>query len=521
MASTPPVLDETPPNVTAAAAGPPASPAPVARRWRHRPPLVLGVVAAVVAITWVAVSWSAGWWPFRPAGAATSGQAATAPQLVTVSEGSVSSTVSSESTIEAAATDSLSFAASGTVSDVLVGVGDTVTAGQVVARLDSASLRADVADAQARVSDLEAQIANDEDDLAQYREDQADDADDYDDGDRLEDQLESSRAQLEVARDELAEAETALDGATLVATIDGTVTLVDITAGEQLGSAGTSGTSLSGSATGSGASSATLGSGTNTGLPGAGTTSSSTTAQIEIVSTGRYRVELALDSSDVADVAVGQEVTVREATSSSTGGFGGFPGAGAFPGGGFPGGGATAQQPVGGGTEAVDGGASATGTVVEVSDLADASSGVATYAVVVELDDDRGDLYIGTTVVAEIVVAERTNVLLVPSAAVTTEDGRSTVRVALDGTADGRTETRDVTTGASSGNQLEVTSGLEAGEQVVIDVAGLAGRGGAGGFELPEGLDDGELPGGGRFPGGGGFPGGAPGGPAGPSADDS
>jgi multidrug efflux pump subunit AcrA (membrane-fusion protein) len=112
----------------------------------------------------------------------------------------------------------------------------------------------------------------------------------------------------------------------------------------------------------------------------------------------------------------------------------------------------------------------------------------------------------GRRFIAEITVAERTGVLLIPSASVTTDDGLSTVQLARDGTVDGRTETREVTTGETSGNQIEVTSGLEVGDRVVFEGAGPAGRPGAGGFELPEGFEDGELPGCGRFPGGGDLP---------------
>ena len=125
--------------------------------------------------------------------------------------------------------------------------------------------------------------------------------------------------------------------------------------------------------------------------------------------------------------------------------------------------------------------------MVEVSDIADASSGVASYSVVVEFNDESGDFYVGTTVIAEITVANRTGVLLVPSAAVATENGQSTVQVALDGTADGRVKTRAVTTGETSGNQIEITSGLAAGDQILVELPGFAGVPG-GGFQPPDGL---------------------------------
>lgn len=488
----------------------PMVPRPRRRRWGR---LLVGVlvVAVLAAGAWAVAAWRLDRWPFDGDADQADVAATVTRQVVSVGEGTLTDTVSAESTVEAAHTESLSFSASGTVSAVFVEVGDTVSAGQVVARLDSASLRADVADAQASVTELEAQIHNYSVELWEYREDNEDDPDEYDEGDKLADQIASSEARLAVANDNLADAEHALDGAVLTATIDGSVTAIDINEGEELGSDGSGGTTLTGSETGSGASSSTLGAGGSV-LPGAATSSSDNSgAQVEIVSAGLYKVELSLDSADIEGVEVGQQVTISEATSSSTGfpGLpGGFPGGGlpggvgGFPGGGFPGG----EDGEAVGPEAVADGASTTGTVVEVSDIADASSGVATYSVVVEFTDEAGDFYIGTTVIAEITVSERSGAVLVASNAVTTQGGQSTVEVALDGTAGGPTETRLVTTGESSGTQIEITSGLQAGEQVIVEFSGGPG----GNFQLPDGFGEGGFPGGFQPPEGfgeGGFPG--------------
>ncbi|HRE03760.1 MAG TPA: biotin/lipoyl-binding protein, partial [Ilumatobacteraceae bacterium] len=218
--------------------------------------------------------------------------AASTQQLVAVSEGTIAETVSAESSVVAAATESLSFASSGKVAEVLVAEGDVVTAGQLLARLDSAALRADFAEAQASAASLEAQLENSMVELWEYREDNPDEDDTYDDGDLLEDQIASTQARLAVQYDTLADAMIALAGADLVASIDGTVTTVDLTVGEQLGSGGASGTSMTGSGSGSGNSSGSIGSGAGA-FPGQSSAGGSTsTGQIEIVSTGRYQVEL-------------------------------------------------------------------------------------------------------------------------------------------------------------------------------------------------------------------------------------
>ena len=55
--------------------------------------------------------------------------------------------------------------------------------------------------------------------------------------------------------------------------------------------------------------------------------------------------------------------------------------------------------------------------------------------------------------------------LLVPSAAVRTADGRSVVFVLKDG----RVERRAISVGAASGDQVEVLSGVSAGDRIVVD----------------------------------------------------
>ncbi len=71
----------------------------------------------------------------------------------------------------------------------------------------------------------------------------------------------------------------------------------------------------------------------------------------------------------------------------------------------------------------------------------------------------------GLTVTVDIVVASRTNVLLVPNGAVTKEGLKSYVQVV---NASGGTEKREVTPGISNWQYTEITNGLSEGEQVVV-----------------------------------------------------
>ncbi len=100
--------------------------------------------------------------------------------------------------------------------------------------------------------------------------------------------------------------------------------------------------------------------------------------------------------------------------------------------------------------------------------MADASSGVATYPVTVAFADSSGDFNPGATVTVTITYAEKADAIQVPTRAVTTSGGAATVTVSTDGVAGGATETRTVTTGLTSGIMTEITSGLAAGDQVVL-----------------------------------------------------
>jgi len=71
----------------------------------------------------------------------------------------------------------------------------------------------------------------------------------------------------------------------------------------------------------------------------------------------------------------------------------------------------------------------------------------------------------GLTVTVSIVVEERSDVLLVPNGAITTQAGRTYVQVVSP---DGTTEERAIQTGISDWQYTEVTSGLSEGEEIVV-----------------------------------------------------
>lgn len=101
-------------------------------------------------------------------------------------------------------------------------------------------------------------------------------------------------------------------------------------------------------------------------------------------------------------------------------------------------------------------------SVLRISPRVDAESG--TVKVTLAVADQTGSLRPGMFARARIVYEIRENTLLVPAAAVLAEDAESSVFVVEDGIA----KRRPITTGLESGERIEVISGLEGSEQVIV-----------------------------------------------------
>jgi macrolide-specific efflux system membrane fusion protein len=272
--------------------------------------------------------------------------------------------------------------------------------------------------------------------------------------------------------------------------------------GEQLSSSGTGGTSTSGSGSGSGQSNNSLGNGSRGGTGSSSSSSSSSTGEIQVISTGQFTVQLGISDLDVKNLAAGQAatITLSSATNSGNGrGFGGFGGGGGFAqrlanggGGGGGGTGASGASGTSGASAALAAVAPASGTVTSVGRVATASSGVASYPVVVSFSTTTGEFNPGATASVSIVYNQIADAIQVPTRAVTFSGGQSTVTVSNNG----KRSTRTVTTGITSGGMIQITSGLSDGEEVVVSTPTVTGGGNGTGS-------------GGRLNGASGFPGGA------------
>jgi macrolide-specific efflux system membrane fusion protein len=380
------------------------------------------------------------------AGAAAGGWAATRPtaasapsyRLVTASRTTLRQTLSVTGTIEPATTKTLGFTASGQVTTVDATVGEHVTEGETLAILDSASLRAQAAQAQATLAGAQSRLSQD-------RSSDAPSA-----------QLAADEASVSAAQSQVDSANDALSGATLTSPVDGIVTTVGLTAGEQLtggaGASGASGGGGGGSGGGQSDGGQSDGGGSDGGSGGSGGSGTSGTSggsgsgssgSITVVSANDV-INASVNASVVDQIKTGDQVTIS--------------------------------------TEGTAGPVS--GTVASIGLIASVSSGVATFPVVIDVTGTPSGLYAGASATASIVYNQLTNVIAVPAAAVTVVGGKTVVYTMTDG----RQVPRPVTTGLTTGGMTRITGGLTAGEQVVLNITTInlgPGSGNGGGLVGP------------------------------------
>jgi multidrug efflux pump subunit AcrA (membrane-fusion protein) len=431
-------------------------PAALARQAK-RPVVVVGVVLVLVG--------GAIYFGYRSAHHTTA-TPTSLERIATVTTGTIRQTVATSGTLEPADTEDLSFAVSGKVTAVNVKAGQTVAAGAVLATIDSAALQSQVTQAQATVASNQAKLSSDTTAGATSA------------------QLAADQANLDAANGSLATAQASLAGASLVAPIAGTVSVVNLTVGEQLGSSGNGSVGLTGTGSNSG----------RTGAPSSGTgaasssSSTSSSPEVEVISTGSFVVNLNVDDTQISRLAVGQAATVTPST--ATGAIGGRfranattttvpdPSASTVP--------AAARTAV-----------TATGTVTSVGQVASSSSGVSSFPVVVTVAGSPAGFYSGATVLVAITYNQLANVVEVPTAAINQSGGQSTVTV----TNNGAKSTQVITTGVASGGMTQVLTGLSPGDQVVITLPAATASSGA--TARTGAANTGGFGGGGNFPAGG------------------
>ncbi|MFF5230480.1 efflux RND transporter periplasmic adaptor subunit [Dactylosporangium sp. NPDC000521] len=164
--------------------------------------------------------------------AAQASQTTTRTRVVAVTQGTVSQTVSASGSVASSATANANFTSSGTVTEVDVKVGDVVTKGQVLAKIDPTAANASLSTAKANLTAAKAA-------LTRAENNNADDA-----------TIASAEAQVATAQANVTSAQTTVNGTVLTAPIAGTVTAVNGAVGSASSSSGSSSGSSGGGGTG-------------------------------------------------------------------------------------------------------------------------------------------------------------------------------------------------------------------------------------------------------------------------------
>ncbi len=318
-------------------------------------------------------------------------------QTLTLSATTLKTTVSASGTLEPEREADLSFS-SGTVTAVLVGIGDTVTAGQTLATIDPAALRIAYQSAIADLSAAQATLTTVEDSSSSTTA-----------------AIKVASATVQVKQNAVATAKANLATATMTAPFDGIVAQVNIATGDTTSSGGTA----SGAGTTSGSSS---------------TKSSSSSAGIVVISKGTFTVSTTVSNTDVASIKRGLQAVITPT----------------------------------GATTAVYGTVSSVGVVATTSS---GTSGSSTFPVTISVTGTHPELLAGSAVTVDIVTAQYTDVIAVPTQSLTTASGTTTVKKLVDG----QEVATLVTTGAVVGSSTVITEGLSEGDQIVVANGRVAG----------------------------------------------
>ncbi|MEU0091034.1 HlyD family efflux transporter periplasmic adaptor subunit [Kribbella sp. NPDC006257] len=396
--------------------------------------------------------------------------ASTTRPSTTVSRGDVTASVSSSGTLASPQTASPQFETSGTVTAVLVKVGQVVAKGAAIARIDPAAAQRAV-----RIAEQNQTASADSVTAAEQTLEDAQDAVDAaeatptptpSNGQQTQSQsggqspevaLSNAKASLARAKADKEQADQNLEGAqadlaatTLKAPIAGTITAINGSVGSVAG-----GSSGSSGGTGTGGTGATGSSGSTT------SSTASSGGFVDISDLKSLQVVASFPEADAIKIKAGQSATV---------------------------------------TLNAEPGTNLTATLASVSPTPTTTNGVVSYSATFSLAKLPAGARIGQTANVSVQTAKATNVLYVPSTAIVTSGTSHTVTMA-DGSG-----TRDVQIGVRGDSFTQITSGLNEGDRIEL-IQGAIGSGTAGGAGAGR---TGQLPAG-QFPAGG-FGGGTGGG---------
>ncbi len=370
---------------------------------------------------------------FPPAAASSTGTLLTS----TVQQGVVSATITASGPIAPVNQATAAFPVSGTIASVNVTLGQSVTAGQVLATLQTAPLQQTVNNdttlyAQARTQYWNANAALIATESAPVSP-TASAAQTISSLNSAKQQVATGLDQMNTASQNLAKDQANLASATLTAPIAGLVIALNGSVGGFVGASTSGGASAAGS---------------------------SGSALATIADISAMTVSASIAEADIAAVTVGQKAVVT------------FP---AVPG-----------EKVG-------------ATVSAIAPTASTSNSVVTYATTIKLDSIPTGLRLGQTASVAITTKSSTaDALYVPAAAITTANGLPTVKVVG---ANGKVTQVTVTLGIVGNAGSQILTGLKVGETVSLGVSQPTTSGTAGAGRTGLGGGFGGRKAGGGFPG--------------------
>ena len=230
------------------------------------------IVGAVVLV--LSVAGGVAWWLLRPQ---TDARAQSLTRSVEASLSDQSVTVGLSGTLSPKTQAELSFSVSGTVTKVYVEVGDTVTKGEKLARIDDGSLQDALDLANANLDTAEANLDDTEDNGTSAA-------------------ITAAEAQVKSAKAAVTSATSALADAVLRSTISGTIASLDLSVGDTVGGSSSSGSSGS----------------------QATTTTATSSAQVLVISPTTWKLEGTVGSADLANLKAGQSVVVTPDGATAT-----------------------------------------------------------------------------------------------------------------------------------------------------------------------------------------------------------
>jgi membrane fusion protein, macrolide-specific efflux system len=360
---------------------------------------------------------------------------------VAVRAQTVTQTASAAGTVASSDVVTANFTTSGTVTAIYVKLGQAVTKGQELARIDATA-------ADEQLTTAKDNLTAAEDSLTRAQDSNDTTA------------IDSAQLQVDSAQDAVTSAQAAVDGVVLKAPISGTIIAQNGTVGASNGSSGSSGSSGSGSAVGGSGSSSAGGTGSSS-----SSSTSSSSGFMQIANLGKMEVDADFAEADATKLVTG--MPARVTWNALTG-------------------------------------ATATGKVTSIDPTATTSNNVVSYGVVVDLTTLPKGIRIGQSTNVVVTTATKDNVLAVPSTAVTGAGANGIVTVYANGT----THRQPVGIGLVGDTLTEITSGLQAGDEVVLPTVTSDGTttnpfGGGLGGGIGGGLGGGGF-GGGAFTRGGG-----------------